>query len=96
MVWEGRGCPRPQPLRPRLQEVPTHPSLLGAFPSPPNCRDRLTLEVLDNVLNAELCEEGHDGQRPLRILSDDPAHATSTGPSTPALGLATGWDDGGP
>lgn len=33
----------------------------GLLP-PAQGRDRLTLEVPDNVLNAELCEERHDGQ----------------------------------
>lgn len=42
---------RPHPLCPA-------PGLLP----PATSRNRLTLEVLDNVLNAELCEQGHGGQ----------------------------------
>lgn len=32
------------------------------LPPPAPGRNRLTLEVLDNVLNAEICEQGDDGQ----------------------------------
>lgn len=51
----------------------------------------LTLEVLDNVLNAELCKERYNGQRPLRVLGDDPAHATDIC----GLGLQLTWGRAG-
>ena len=56
----GKGLPQDPALRPHLQAVPAHWAPLLAF-SPDRGRDRLTLEVLDNVLNAEFCEEGHNG-----------------------------------
>ena len=63
-VQEGRGCPKTQPLRFCLWAGSPHPSYPtpGLLKPPAQGRDRLTLEVLNNVLNAELCEEGHDGQ----------------------------------
>lgn len=53
----------------------------------PRADDSLTLEVLDDVLDAEFCEEWYDGQGPLRVLRDDPAHA----PVTWDLGLEMAW-----
>lgn len=81
----GRGCRLPQDLASGAS-APTSASLLVcSFPPKPKL-GRLTLEVLDDVLNAELCEEGHYGQRPLSILGNDPAHATYT------CGLGLYWD----
>ena len=56
-----QGLPEDPAVRPRRRQsslpYPT-PGLLSSTPG----RTRLTLKVLDNVLNAELCEKGHDGQ----------------------------------